>query len=209
MLSMEYIPTSFPFVVPPVKEKQYYMMLGIDEDEFNKNIDFMSSFVYKRIRGLSNIIICCIGTDRATGDCYGPMVGTYLEEGKCPCPVIGTLDSTLHAKNLINVYKNIKEDYPGYFIIAVDASLGNINRIGSISIRDGAASPGSGLEKNLPEIGDMSFSGQVNISTDDAESAYIVIQNTSLGLVRKLALGTSKALLKALRENQLYINRIK
>lgn len=52
----------------------------------------------------TDIIILCIGTDRATGDCLGPIVGYKLKKMFLDnVTVYGTLSQPVHAK------KNIEE----------------------------------------------------------------------------------------------------
>lgn len=41
----------------------------------------------------SRCVLACIGTDRATGDCLGPLVGTNLK--RLGYTVVGTLDEPL------------------------------------------------------------------------------------------------------------------
>ena len=68
----------------------------------------------------SSLVIVCIGTDRATGDCLGPLVGQAL----LPSPqysVFGTLKEPIHAKNLNQTFKEIYSVCQNPFIIAVDS----------------------------------------------------------------------------------------
>src|SRR5690606_9790586 len=110
------------------------------------------------------IIILCIGSDRSTGDCLGPLVGYKLRLIKYKgVSVYGTLDEPVHAKNLEEKIGYIYKHYEKPFIIAVDASLGDVNSIGCITISTGPLKPGAGVYKNLPSIGDMHITGTVNM----------------------------------------------
>lgn len=54
----------------------------------------------------SNIILLCIGTDRSTGDCLGPLVGYKLKAlNTNDVFIYGTLQNPVHAKNLKDVLK--------------------------------------------------------------------------------------------------------
>ncbi len=55
------------------------------------------------------IIFLCIGSDRATGDCLGPILGYKLSglSGN-NCIIYGTLESPVHAGNLELVLWEIK-----------------------------------------------------------------------------------------------------
>ena len=130
-------------------------------------------------------LIVCIGTDRSTGDSLGPLVGTRLQNlGTDLFKVYGTLDSPVHANNLAEVMDLITSKYPSPFILAVDACLGRLDSVGFITIKPGPLHPGSGVNKNLPPVGDLSISGIVNVG---GYMEFMVLQNTRLSLVMKMA----------------------
>jgi len=132
-----------------------------------------------------DIIILCIGTDRSTGDCLGPLVGHKLKLIHYrDVFVYGTLEEPVHAKNLCSVMEEIHKKYKDPFIIAVDACLGKPERIGCISIGIGPLKPGAGVNKTLPEVGHIHIMGIVNIS---GFMEYLVLQNTRLSHVMKMA----------------------
>ncbi|HHW69842.1 MAG TPA: spore protease YyaC [Clostridiales bacterium] len=131
------------------------------------------------------IIILCIGSDRSTGDCLGPLVGYKLGLIKYKdVSVYGNLNEPVHAKNLQDVIDQIYNEYENPFIIGIDASLGEVKNIGCISIGSGPLKPGAGIYKNLPVIGDMHITGTVNIG---GFLEFMILQNTRLGLVMKMA----------------------
>ncbi|MCR1899263.1 spore protease YyaC [Irregularibacter muris] len=138
-------------------------------------------------RNIENIIVLCIGTDRSTGDCLGPLIGHKLHRHQnkyTNIHILGTLESPVHAKNLEEYIEKIKREFPSPFIIAVDACLGKFDRVGYINISPGPLKPGAGVNKSLPPIGDMHITGIVNIG---GFMEYIVLQNTRLNLVMKMA----------------------
>ncbi|MGI6702608.1 MAG: spore protease YyaC [Clostridia bacterium] len=132
------------------------------------------------------VIVLCIGTDRSTGDCLGPLVGHKLSaiHSNNRFLVYGTLDNPVHAKNLKETLGEIRELYTNPFIIAVDASLGSMERIGHITIAEGPLRPGAGVKKTLPSVGDMHVSGVVNFG---GFMEYLILQNTRLSLVMRMA----------------------
>jgi putative sporulation protein YyaC len=90
----------------------------------------------------NEIVILCIGTDRSTGDCLGPLVGHKLKLiSYNKITVYGTLDQPVHAKNLEDIIRLIKEKHKNPFIIAIDACLGKPERIGKISMGSGPLRP--------------------------------------------------------------------
>jgi putative sporulation protein YyaC len=138
------------------------------------------------------IVILCIGTDRSTGDSLGPLVGSRLKRLDHPMvKVFGTLDQPVHAVNLQETIAEIKRDYPHPFIIAVDACLGRTESIGFINLKAGPLQPGTGVNKTLPEVGDLHIVGIVNVG---GFMEYLVLQNTRLSVVMKMAEIISSAL---------------
>lgn len=130
------------------------------------------------------IVYVCIGTDRATGDCLGPLVGTRLNLLLPNANIYGTLQNPTHATNLIDTLHEIENRFNNALIIAIDASLGNANRIGYINIKRGSLKPGTALKKVLPEVGDFHISGVVNVG---GFLEHMVLQNTRLHLVYSMA----------------------
>lgn len=129
------------------------------------------------------IVVVCIGTDRSTGDSLGPLVGTQLQN-KGITPVYGTLDDPVHATNLQEKLVEIRERHPQAFIMAIDACLGKAESVGHVNIKKGSLRPGTGVNKTLPQIGNMHIVGIVNVG---GFMEYFVLQNTRLHLVMKMA----------------------
>lgn len=130
------------------------------------------------------LIILCIGTDRSTGDALGPFVGTRLLEQNHDCYVFGTLESPVHAVNLKETIQHIERSFVHPYIIAVDACLGQSSSVGKIQFAQGPLKPGAGVNKKLPEVGDVHITGIVNVG---GFMEYFVLQNTRLQLVISMA----------------------
>jgi putative sporulation protein YyaC len=141
-----------------------------------------------------DIVYVCIGTDRATGDCLGPMVGTRLQSTSIRAHVYGTLEQPVHAANLLQFTQHIAEQYENPLTVAIDASLGNSNRIGFIKVKAGGLKPGTALNKDLPEVGDFHISGVVNVG---GYLEQMVLQNTRLFLVYRMAEIIARSILVA------------
>ncbi|MDD7402419.1 MAG: spore protease YyaC [Butyribacter sp.] len=147
-----------------------------------------------------HIVFLCIGSDRATGDCFGPLIGTNLltEFSKSHSPsampsVFGTLAEPVHAMNLEKTVYNIKKLFYSPFIIAIDASLGIRQHVGYITLGNVPLLPGIGVQKKLPEIGDASITGIVNIS---GKNCHSTLQTTHLSTVVELSDFTTEGILK-------------
>ena len=90
----------------------------------------------------------------------------------------------LLAKNLQEKIDHIYNTLDNPFVLAIDACLGKIDRIGFISVGNGPLKPGAGVNKTLPPVGDINITGIVNLS---GYMEYMVLQNTRLSLVMKMA----------------------
>lgn len=131
------------------------------------------------------ITLLCIGTDRSTGDCLGPLVGSKLKDASQHLFCIrGTLDDPLHAGNLQEYLREMQLNGDNSFVIALDACLGSMEMVGCITIGHGSLQPGAGVNKSLPRVGHLHITGIVNVG---GFMEYMVLQNTRLNLVMKMA----------------------
>ncbi len=140
------------------------------------------------------LVYLCIGTDRATGDCLGPLVGNRLRSLLPSAHIFGSLEEPLHALNLSDTMQHIYSRYTNPLVIAVDACLGGTEKIGFLSIKKGSLAPGLALKKQLPRAGDIHIVGTVNVS---GFCEHLVLQNTRLFLVYRMAEATARALFLA------------
>lgn len=131
-----------------------------------------------------DVIIVCIGSDRATGDCLGPLVGEKLSHFYKQYNVYGTLDNPVHARNLSEIINTIYNTYYNPLIIAIDASLGISNHVGYVTMGKGGLRPGIGVGKELQTVGDIYITGIVGIS---GMLNQMLLQTTRLSLVMHLA----------------------
>ncbi|AQS57290.1 spore protease YyaC [Novibacillus thermophilus] len=131
------------------------------------------------------IVCVCIGTDRSTGDALGPLVGSKLERlNPKGLTVFGTLDHPVHAVNLRETLQLIELNYQDTTVIGIDACLGQLGSVGSLHLGLGPLKPGTGVNKKLPEVGQLHITGIVNVG---GFMEYFVLQNTRLSTVMKMA----------------------
>lgn len=143
-------------------------------------------------------VLLCIGTDRSTGDCLGPLVGSKISSLRQNFfAVYGTLENPVHASNLKDKLDEIHKNHNNPFIIAIDACLGRIENVGCINLGDGSLQPGAGVNKNLPSVGQVHVTGVVNVG---GFMEYMVLQNTRLNIVMRLADVIASGLNKAVAE---------
>lgn len=130
------------------------------------------------------IVVVCVGTDRVSGDSLGPLVGTLLLEECRYAKVYGTLCDPVHAQNINEAILELSKLHPGAFVIAVDACLGRASNVEKIIMMKKPLKPGTGVNKDLPEIGDVTIQGIVNIG---GFMPHLVIQNTRMNTIYNMA----------------------
>lgn len=172
------MPLENPLLKP--KELRVHMDAPYARDTFREYFYSTLAQMYKP----SPVILLCIGTDRSTGDSLGPLVGERLK-ANCPhAKVMGNLSEPVHATNLHKTLEDIHTRYIDPFIIAIDASLGRSENVGTIKLAPGSLKPGAGVNKDLPEVGNFHITGIVNVG---GFMEYLVLQNTRLFTVMKMA----------------------
>lgn len=179
-----------------------------EDDAPGKFEDIFHAVLLSRAKPLQDIVILCIGTDRATGDSLGPLVGYKLASRMRVAQtaeaarafenvyVYGTLDAPVHARNIKTTLKHIENTHEDPLIVAIDASLGRQENVGCLTLGVGAIHPGAGLNKELPRVGDIFITGIVNYS---GAMDMIILQNTRLGVVMRMADIVSRGILNSLK----------
>ncbi|WP_336789424.1 spore protease YyaC [Paenibacillus sp. MMO-177] len=160
-------------------------MLGKTSDQTDNGTEGLRAFLTKvaaRHPDRSRIVFLCIGTDRSTGDSFGPFVGTKLEERGWPY-VFGTLRQPCDAKRFADALERSAEQ-ENAVIIAVDACLGKPQSVGKYVTAEGPLTPGQATGARLPAVGDYSIAGVVNASS---HKPYMTLQTTSLYTVIQMA----------------------
>lgn len=171
----------------------------IEKNLYNDFVNDFSSIMCQVADGrqYSNIIFLCIGTDRITGDSFGPLVGYKLNNAFYNADkinIIGDLSSTVCSNNAREVVNYINETYSNPLIIAIDAALSCKDNIGKIVVREGGLYLGKGLNKSCIYIGDMCIKGIVGQNLNNPMNNLRILQNTPLGRVMQLADVVSKGI---------------
>ncbi|HOV80884.1 MAG TPA: spore protease YyaC [Bacillota bacterium] len=151
----------------------------------------LTGVFYKELPRNTEPFFFCIGADRSSGDCYGPLTGTLLKQLGVP-NVLGTLEKPVHAVNLAEAYGTIPGDK---YVVAVDASLGRIEDLGCIKVSRSPLIPGKAMDKNLPAVGNMSVILNVSIG---GIANYLLLQSASFYMVWKGANITARSIFTAL-----------
>lgn len=200
-------------IKPTAKPIQYY---NIQERGAEKKLHKLLIPVFRKALHSGRPIIClCIGSDRATGDSLGPLVGqslfawkehTILEHKnfspdkkralKSMLFVYGTLNQPVHAMNLADTIMQIYRDHADPFIVAIDASLGVKKHIGYVTLGNGPLFPGIGVGKQLPAVGNIHITGIVNCCQNADRNQ--TLQTTHLSTVIELSSFISNSIVHSL-----------
>lgn len=157
--------------------------------------NFVKDFAIKLKRKVSKneydkIIFFCVGTDRVTGDSFGPIVGyklRYLFKDVEEVEIYGDLDENICANNANDIIKHIRSKYKNPFIIAIDSAISKKDNIGKIVIENSGMHLGKALNKKINYIGNLSIKGIVSQNVNIPQYNFKLLQNTSLGLVMNMA----------------------
>lgn len=138
-------------------------------------------------------VVLCIGSDRVTGDCLGPMVGQMLVEQNANAFVYGTLTRPVTALNLEEAIEHIRDAHSDKKVLAIDSSVGRLCDVGKIRVSFGSIAPGSADGKKLPKVGDVSITATV---TDPKKTPLSAVR---LGTVYALANRIAARIIKCLQ----------
>ncbi len=136
-------------------------------------------------------VVLGVGSDLAIGDCLGPIVGTMLKRKNFNGYVYGNLKNPVTAREVKYVNDFLKKTHPLSPVIAIDAAVGDEGDVGLIKVTDCALKPGSGANKRLNKVGDVSILGIVAGRT---AFSYSVLNLTRLNMVYGMAEAISDAL---------------
>lgn len=137
-------------------------------------------------------VILCIGSDRVTGDCLGPIVGQMLVENNVNAFVYGNLTRPVTALNLKESLRHIKAVHSDKKVLAIDSSVGKLSDVGKIRVAFGSIAPGSADGKKLPKVGDVSITATV---TDVGKTPLSAVR---LGVVYSLAKNITARIVRCL-----------
>lgn len=173
---------------------------NIEENFVN---DFKRKFYkIKEENKYNEVLFLCVGTDRITGDCFGPIVGTKLskeleEYNFSNINIYGTLENPLNYEKVEKIIQQINEKV---CLIVIDAALSKKENIGKIFVSNQKTILGKGLNKNKLEIGDISVKAVVGKDYKIPQYNFKVLQNISLNAVISLSEIVSKGIIKTIKE---------
>ena len=131
-------------------------------------------------------VVVCVGSDLSVGDSLGPVTGTKLNEKLkgANVYVYGTLAKPITAHEVKYMSSFLKNTHPDSPVIAIDAAVGVAGDIGLITVADRPLAPGSGANKKLNKIGQVSILG---IVAEKSLFNYSLFSSTRLNIIYKMA----------------------
>lgn len=139
---------------------------------------------------LQDWVILCIGTDRSTGDCLGPLVGTQLQ-AQGYSNVLGTLREPCDA---VWLERMPELQAAGKQVLAIDACLGRPESVGCYLVANAPLIPAQAVGGKRQQYGTHSIAVVVNAN---GPHPYKQLQTTSLYQVMQLADRLSAAIMQA------------
>lgn len=166
--------------------------MNYKEEMYYNFVQDFSVILREKIRDLeiSKLIFLCIGTDRITGDSFGPLVGyklKYLFKKEENIEVIGNLENILCTHNINKIIDDIKNTYETPFLIAIDSALSNKTEIGKIVVSKSGMNVGSGLNRQNIYVGNMSIKGIVSRDLKNPKYNFRLLQNAPLHIIMNMA----------------------
>lgn len=182
-----------------------------EDKEYIKKEKFLSDLerlLYKEKikKGYLELVCLCIGTDRMTGDCFGPLVGSKMKEkiennNVFNINIYGTLEDNISYTNIEEKLNKIYKKHPNSYIIAIDAALSKKENIGKIFVSEGKLTLGKGLNKNKIQVGNANIKAVVGKDYKLSNYNFKTLQNISLNSVIKLADIVSEGIIDLIKYN--------
>lgn len=156
-------------------------------------VDSIANTLYKLTNTFEKPVFLCIGSDLAIGDSLGPLCGSILRQEINGYFIYGCLKKPVTAKEIQYINQFLKEMHPNSTIIAIDAAVGHTNDIGLIKVLNYGIRPGSGVNKKLDTVGDISIMG---IVAERSPYNYSILHATRLNLVFSMAKIITESIVK-------------
>ena len=166
--------------------------MGVNKKLYDNFVKDFSYTLREKIQNLelSKIIFLCVGTDRVTGDAFGPLVGYKLEnlfKGNDNIEIIGTLEKTICMQNISYILNSINKTNENNFFIAIDAAVSNKSSLGRIIVSQNKMNIGKSIGRRNIYVGDLSIKGVVSRNLNNPQKNFRLLQNTSLNLIMNMA----------------------
>lgn len=131
-----------------------------------------------------NVVFVCVGTPKIVGDSLGPVVGDMLRKRNVNAFVYGTKRRPITALNLHGYRKMLDTYHRGDLIVAIDATMGNLEDVGKLKISEGGLRPAGAFRKNAAKLGDIGIMAIVGEREGDM---LLQLKTADPAFVQKLA----------------------
>lgn len=143
-------------------------------------------------REIKEYVFLCVGSDKMTGDCFGPLVGTKLENDFedyqiFNIHILGNLKNPVCYPNVIEVIEKIHSIEKEACVIVIDAAFSREENIGKIYVSHQETVLGKGIGKQKIAIGDISIKAVVAKDYKIPMHNFQMLQNISLQFVMDMA----------------------
>lgn len=142
---------------------------------------------------IDNTVFLAFGTDRSTGDSLGPFVGHFLSQ--YGFNVLGTIHNPLHSQNLVQRIDEIKGQYQFSIDCSVLPDTFPSDFLGKVFLKNKGIQPGSGVNKEVDNIGDFSISCPLIRDESISFMTALSLQNVRLSEVISLSQMIASALI--------------
>jgi len=158
----------------------------------DKNFEKLLALDLKDILFKEKIIFFCVGSDKWTIDCFGPIIGTILKEKyKLQSLIFGELNNCLTKSNYIQYYEALRIKFPEYKIVVIDTAFCDYDNINIVRFSKGGLAVGSAFSKCDIKIGDYYITANIGIMPYTSKDR---LSMPALGKVYYFAEKVSKAI---------------
>lgn len=165
-------------------------------------LQFYQNFLKARRKNFSHYVFLCVGSDRVTGDCFGPIVGEKLDgllgRRYKNILVIGNLKEPLCSTNIKEKINMLNKISKNPYIITIDAAFSRKEDVGRIIVKEGGSLLGKGIHKQKDRIGNLSIKAIVAKDHQIPQINFTILQNIPLGFVMSMAEDTANGIYKVI-----------
>ena len=163
----------------------------------DKNFEKLLALDLKETFTNKKLIFFCVGCDKWTIDCFGPILGTILKKKyKINSLVFGELNNCITKNNYIEFYQSLRNKFPDHKIIVIDTALCDYDNIGVVRFNNDGLAIGSGLHDDCTlKIGDYYITANIGILPFGKNN---ILPMPALGKVYLFAQKISRAIIYAL-----------
>jgi putative sporulation protein YyaC len=136
------------------------------------------------------IVFLCIGTNKVTGDSFGPLVGTKLQKllrYNKKISILGNIDKPINALNIEDKLLYVNKKYTDKYVIVVDSAVSEIELIGEIFVTKNKMVLGKGINRKISEIGDISIKCSVCKDEYSGIENFKSLKNVPKEFIKNLA----------------------